>query len=336
MSIDRIATAQQIAYFLSQIENAGSALNTTQQQIASGDNSTTYAGFGTQTQVLHATHVGQCAQRRLSRPPPAWPPPRSDCRTPSSPACRAWRPSSTGDHDAVANNDASTLMTQAQSIFDQAERILNSKDANGDYIYSGGKTDTPPVTVIPCRSWRRCRRFPSAFANGNISNPCRWPTARPSPMASPPPDVAQRLMQALQGHRAFRCQVANGNFNGSTNPCRHPEQLPDRRDHRGQYGGQQSQQRHRRRMAMSPISSDDAQTQQSSMATLYSGFVSNIQDTNMAQAATQLSLNQTQLQAALAGHVQAQQVYAAELSAGCLDHRLSRAFSCGSARSAAL
>ena len=44
---------------------------------------------------------------------------------------------------------------------------------------------------------------------------------------------------------------------------------------------------------------NDAQTQQTSMNTLYKGFVSNIQDTNMADAATQLSLNQTQLQAAL-------------------------------------
>ncbi len=43
----------------------------------------------------------------------------------------------------------------------------------------------------------------------------------------------------------------------------------------------------------------DAQTQQSSMDTLYKGFASNIQSTNMADAATQLSLNQTQLQAAL-------------------------------------
>jgi len=43
----------------------------------------------------------------------------------------------------------------------------------------------------------------------------------------------------------------------------------------------------------------DAQTQQTSMNTLYKKFTSDIQDTNMAQAATQLSLNQTQLQAAL-------------------------------------
>ena len=43
----------------------------------------------------------------------------------------------------------------------------------------------------------------------------------------------------------------------------------------------------------------DATTQQTSMNTLYKGFASNIQDTNMADAATQLSLQQTQLQAAL-------------------------------------
>ena len=43
----------------------------------------------------------------------------------------------------------------------------------------------------------------------------------------------------------------------------------------------------------------NATTQQSSMSTLYSGFVSKIQDTDLATAATQLSLNQTALQAAL-------------------------------------
>jgi len=43
----------------------------------------------------------------------------------------------------------------------------------------------------------------------------------------------------------------------------------------------------------------NATTQQTSMSTLYKGFVSNIQDTDMATAATQLSLNQTALQAAL-------------------------------------
>jgi len=36
MSVDRVATAQQTAYFLSQINQAGAALDKTNQQIASG------------------------------------------------------------------------------------------------------------------------------------------------------------------------------------------------------------------------------------------------------------------------------------------------------------
>jgi flagellar hook-associated protein 3 FlgL len=43
----------------------------------------------------------------------------------------------------------------------------------------------------------------------------------------------------------------------------------------------------------------NATSQQTTLHTLYSGFISNMQDTNMADAATQLSLNQTALQAAL-------------------------------------
>ena len=44
----------------------------------------------------------------------------------------------------------------------------------------------------------------------------------------------------------------------------------------------------------------DAGDQQTSMDTLLSGFADKIQGTDMAKAATDLSMNQTQLQAALA------------------------------------
>ena len=46
MSIDRVSTAAQTAFFLTQIQNAGQALDTVQEQIASGKNANTYAGFG--------------------------------------------------------------------------------------------------------------------------------------------------------------------------------------------------------------------------------------------------------------------------------------------------
>src|SRR5689334_15322482 len=55
MSIDRISTTAQTAYMLAQIQNAGNALDKVQEQIASGKNASTYAGFGDQAQVLTAT-----------------------------------------------------------------------------------------------------------------------------------------------------------------------------------------------------------------------------------------------------------------------------------------
>ena len=134
MSIDRVATAPQTAYFLAQIENAGNALNTTQQQIASGVNATTYAGFGNQTQVLTAT----CPPTRATAPtppPPISPPPRSTLQDTqltslSSLATQLQRRSVTRSPTITLP----TLMTEAQSIFSQASSILNSKDANGNYI----------------------------------------------------------------------------------------------------------------------------------------------------------------------------------------------------------
>ena len=55
MTIDRVATSTQTAQMLLQIQQASSALNKTQTQIASGANANTYAGFGNQAQVLTAT-----------------------------------------------------------------------------------------------------------------------------------------------------------------------------------------------------------------------------------------------------------------------------------------
>jgi flagellar hook-associated protein 3 FlgL len=144
MSIDRIATAQQSQYFLSQIENASGALNTTQQQIASGDNSTTYAGFGTQTQVLQAT-MSANSRNSAYQTATSLAVTQADIQDTqltslSSLATQLNSAVST----AISTNDPSTLMSQVQSIFNQAVSLLNSQDANGAYIYGGGNDSTPP------------------------------------------------------------------------------------------------------------------------------------------------------------------------------------------------
>ena len=136
MSIDRVSTASQTAFFLAQIQGASAALNKTQEQIASTKNATTYAGFGDKAQVLTAT-LAAGARNDAYATGTSFAATQVDLQDTqltslSSLAAQLKKAVS----DAVANNDAGTLMDQASSIFDQASAILNSKDSNGDYILS--------------------------------------------------------------------------------------------------------------------------------------------------------------------------------------------------------
>ncbi|HEX4269952.1 MAG TPA: flagellin [Rhizomicrobium sp.] len=297
MSVDRVATASQTAYFLTQIENAGSALDKTQQQIASGANATTYAGFGSQAQVLTATLAATArnsayttatnlATTQVSLQD-------TQLTTLSSLAQQLQKAIS----DAVANNDPSDLMTQAQSIFSQASGILNSKDANGNYIFSGGNTGTAPVAPASLSDLASLPSTAAAFTNGTFKTGVQVADGQTVTYGVTASDVATGLMQELQSLGQFDAG-ANGNFANSTSLSSAQntfltsaistantvtDNLNGATAANGYIANQLS----------------DAQTTQSSMDTLYKGFSSNIQETNMAQAATQLSLNQTQLQAAL-------------------------------------
>src|SRR5580704_13276679 len=167
MSVDRVATAQQSAYFLSQINQAGAKLDKTNQQIASGKVANTYAGFGGQAQVLTAT-ISAKARNDSYATATSLATTQADIQDTQLTSLSGLATQlKTAVSTAVANNDPSTLMTQVQSIFDQATGILNSKDANGDYIYSGGKTGTPPVTVSSLAALVALPAVSGAFANGD-------------------------------------------------------------------------------------------------------------------------------------------------------------------------
>src|SRR5471032_978607 len=117
MSIDRVATAQQSAFFLSQINQAGAKLDTTNKQIASGVVADTYAGFGDRAQVLQAT---LSAQARNS----AYTTATSLATTQAD--LQDTQLTSLSDlatqlkkavSDAVANNDPTGLMAQVGNVF---------------------------------------------------------------------------------------------------------------------------------------------------------------------------------------------------------------------------
>jgi flagellar hook-associated protein 3 FlgL len=297
MSIDRVATSAQTAYFLSQIQNAGSALDTTQAQIASGKNANTYAGFGDKTQVLTAT-IAANARNTAYTNATKFAVTQTDLQDTQLTSLSSLAASlQKAVSDAVANNDATTLMTQAQSIFDQASAILNSKDANGDYIYSGGKTDVPPVTPTSLSALQALPAVSNAFANGNLTKSVQVADGVNVSYGINASDVGTGLMQALKDIADFDAS-SNGNFNAATSLTAAQNTF---------LSGAIAQTTTVNVNLNAATASNgyvsnrltDAQTQQGSMNTLYKGFASDIQDTNMADAATQLSLNQVQLQAAL-------------------------------------
>jgi flagellar hook-associated protein 3 FlgL len=297
MSIDRISTSAQTALMLGQIQNAGNALDKVQEQIASGKNANTYAGFGDKAQILTAT-IAANARNDAYTGATKLAVTQTDLQDTQLTSLSSLASDlKKAVSDAVANNDATTLMTQAKSIFDQASAILNSKDANGDYIYSGGKTDVPPITVGSLAGLQGLSSVSQAFANGNLQKSVQVADGVTVSYGLGASDVATGLMQALKDVADFDAG-AGGNFDTATSLTSAQSSF---------LTGAISQTTNVYTNLNATAAANgyvsnrltDAQDQQTSMNTLYKGFVSDIQDTNMAQAATQLSLNQVQLQAAL-------------------------------------
>ena len=190
MSIDRVATAQQSAYFLSQINQAGAALDKTQQQIACGKVSSTYAGFGDQAQVLQATHLGQGPQRRLyHRHQPGHDPDRHAGHPADQPVGPGRPVARQAVSNAVANNDASTLMDQvAEHLRPGGLDPEFARTPTATISIAAARPTPPPVTVTSLSQLAGAAvRFPAPSPMATSRNRCRSPTARPSLSASPPP-----------------------------------------------------------------------------------------------------------------------------------------------------
>jgi flagellar hook-associated protein 3 FlgL len=282
---------------LSQINRANAALSKTGQQIASSDKANTYAGFGSQTQVLQAT-ISANARNSAYTAATTMATTQADIQdTQLSSLSDLTNQLKKAVSDSVANNDPSTLMTQVQSIFSQASSILNAQDANGDYIYGGGNSTTPPFSPTSLSDLTALPSASAGFVNGNDLKSVQVADGQTVTYGLTASSIGTGLMQSLQDIANFDAG-ANVNFSGSTTVG----------EAQGTFLDSQITSLTGVATAITNVAAanggaynqlQSAAGQQSDMKTLYSGFISNIQDTNLADAATQLQLNQTALQAAL-------------------------------------
>jgi len=297
MSIDRVATSQQSTFFLSQIQTVGARLDQTNKQIASGVVADTYAGFGDKAQVLQAT-LSANARNSNYTTATTLATTQTDLQDTqltglSDLAAKLKKAVS----DTVANNDPRTLMPQVESIFSQAVAILNSKDANGDYIYAGGRTDTAPISVSSLADLVARPGIADAFTNGQSKKSVQVTDGQSITFGLTASEVGTSLMQQLKDIAAFDAGV-NGDFDNTTILTGTQNTFLTARIATVDTAVQ----------GLTAITArnggiynqlENAKAQQDTMQVLYGGFIEKMQKTDLAEAATQLSLNQTALQAAL-------------------------------------
>lgn len=302
--IGRVATNNQAQILLAQLLQNESNLNKSQEQVASGKVANTYAGMGDKAAVLeaarsaqaHADAIQSATQLAVNQAD------LQDTQTTSlANLADQLRQAVT---KAMADDDATTLMSQAQSIFDQAKQILNSKDANGNYLYGGEKDTTEPVNVGSLADLAALPSVSDAFSNGTVKKSVNIGGGQTVQVGMLASDLGTQLFQSLADIANYN-SGPNGPF-GDTISATQSNFLTTQ----VQAAQTANQSLNNQAAANGFVYNhlNDVIDQQKATSTLYKGFVSNLEDVDMGTAITQLNQNQVALQAAVQVTAQLQQV----------------------------
>jgi flagellar hook-associated protein 3 FlgL len=293
MSIDRIGSYANSLLMFSHITKAENALDTSNRQVATGKLADNYAGYRDKTAIMEAARSASArADANAAAATQALG--RLDVQdaqlTQLSDIANEIRTAIT---KTTADRDGTSLMTQLESYFDQIVGIMNGKDANG-YIYAGGNNQTPPVVVNSLTDLAALPSVADAFANGDLKNEVKIGDSQNVQVGLLASDLATDLFDLLRQVTQFDAGV-DGPFSGTTTPAQQtflesviPTAMTAQRNVNAQAAANG--------IHYQTVKQTMEQLEASSV--VYKGFVSNIEDVDMAQALAQLNQNQVALQAA--------------------------------------
>lgn len=295
MTIDRVATSMQSQYLMAQVAKTSANVSDSQAQIASGKIANDYTGFGDKTTALEIARSAAAradAYKAATETALTQADLQNTQLTALSDLALQLRQAVT---KAVADNDGSNLMASVQSIFDEAVQVLNTKDANGNYLFGGDKNGTAPVTVATLADLSALPGAASAFANGSIAasvNVADGESVKVGVLAS---DAGSDLLQAIKDIADFNAGASgplgstltdaqSGFLSGEIATAVAASQAVN--DAAALNGGTYNRLK-------------EAAARQDTLSTLYRGFTSDIEDADMTRAILNLNQNQMALQAAL-------------------------------------
>lgn len=306
MSIERTSTSAQSQFLLAQIQSASQNLDKNQAQVASGKVANNYTGIGDKVSLLEAarTSANKADAYQSNTTLALNQADLQDTQMSSlSDLANQLRQAMT---TAVAQGDGTTLMTTAQGILDQVNQILNTKDANGNYLYGGDKDNVPPVNITSLSQLAALPSVSDAFSNGTLKKSVMVGDGQSVQVGMLASDIGTGLMQTLKDIATFD-SGSSGPLSSSTPMSQAANdfltsELPTAISAAATVNNAAAS----NGFVYNQL--QNASDHQSALSTLYKGFVSNIEDVDMPTAITNLNQSQVALQAAYQVTAQLNQV----------------------------
>lgn len=294
MSIDRIGTFANTQILLAQLRSTEGALNATNNQVATGKVSTTYAGFGSKTATLEAARSTveriksdiantQEAQQQLDL--------QDTQVTQLADLATEVRQAMS---DTLSTNDGTALMNQMQGFFDRATEILNVKNG-GTYLFGGDKTDTPPVNVSTLTQLAALGSPSAAFDNGTVKRSIRIGEGQTMETGMLASDLGTQLFTMFRDVAQFAAGPS-GSFGSTLNDTQQTFLTGAIQTSIGAATDLNAQ---AATNGFKYQSVQQTQARLTSASNVYKGFVSDIENVDMPEAVSRLNQNQVMVQAAL-------------------------------------
>ena len=293
MTIDRIGSYANAQLMFAHVMKAENGLDISNRQVATGKLADNYAGYSDKTAIMEAARSAS-ARADANAATAIQAAARLDVQdTQLSQLSDLANEIRLAITKAAADRDGTSLMSQLDAYFDQVVGIMNAKDANG-YIYAGDNNQTPPVVVSSLGELAALPTVADAFVNGSIKTEVKISETQNVEVGLLASDLATELFSLLRQVAQFDSGV-DGPFSGTTTPAQQTfleSMIPTAID--AQHGV--NAQAAANGIHYQTVQKAAEQLQASSV--VYKGFVSNIEDVDMAQALAQLNQNQVALQAA--------------------------------------
>ncbi len=207
----RITTANYYSSVLANLMDAQSRENTANQQVSTGKIGNDLKGFGGQTRNIIATHTVKARVDTLVDQLKSLNVKMSFQQTAVQQVSDVASSLKSSLTNALASGNGDSIMSDLQSYFSQAAQALNTQ-YGGDYIFSGGQTQTQPFTAATPEDLTTATAA-SFFKNGALATTSQIDdktTIKTGFLAS---DLGQQLVQAFKDIQTFQ-DGSSGSFGG--------------------------------------------------------------------------------------------------------------------------